>query len=820
MKVRKPSPHTQKVRNSFRLEVERLEDRCLLSFGLYGGPNVNISRWVDNQAEGTITINPSNPLWLFAASVTYGAGGTGLFAGYSTDGGTTWTGRNMATGKPGGDSLPAAWGDPSAAFDQFGNLFLTYMVHNRTQAPAQEGQSTGENINTPLNDTTRDWAPDMWANYTVEIYEGTGIGQSARIRGNAATQLQLDVGWPEPLPDNTSKYRIVSPEESIVVAMSTDGGRNFRFLKTVRHKTGVDYPSIATGPGGFYAPESVWVSWVNYADGGVDNRSGIWVTGAPVIGPGLVGAFTAARKVEDSDNGVWGDLDVGPTGQVLVTWQRDATIKANTDPDGLGEADFAVTSFEVSQTRLLEGTQIPAQHKRFISANPGVAWDRSGLIIPGNNGRVHIVYTDAPALGSADTDIYMRYSTDAGATWSPARRINTQSAKSQFLPAVAVDQTTGYVAATWYDARSSLWNTKTRILGTISTDGGHTFLVNRILSRPWSEAGEVDRLDRGRSTGGNAATTLRDTTKNWVAGQWVQQQVRIEGGRGAGQVRTITANTNTQLTVDRAWDVVPDETSYYKIEGGYTLGLGDYTGLAFHQNSFYPGWADNSGSTLDNPDGKLELYTVQVMVLENLPPPRVATSAPDAGTEPLVSVFDADTGEELYSFAAFDPSFTGGVRVAAGDVNGDGRADIIAGTGAGGLPQVKVFSGLDSSLLLSLLAYESGFTGGVYVAAGDIDGDGKADIITGAGVGRAPEVRVFRGTDGALIHSFLAYDSSFQGGVRVAARDVSGDGIADIIAGKGSGSGPELAIFDGLTLAALDHFFAYDAVFGGGLFVG
>src|SRR6185295_12022959 len=68
-----------------------------------------------------------------------------------------------------------------------------------------------------------------------------------------------------------------------------------------------------------------------------------------------------------------------------------------------------------------------------------------------------------------------------------------------------------------------------------------------------------------------------------------------------------------------------------------------------------------------------------------------------SGGSPIVSVYDADTLAPLSSFFAYDAGFTGGVRVAAGDVNGDGVPDIITGAGPGGGPHVKVFSGTDLS---------------------------------------------------------------------------------------------------------------------------
>ena len=81
------------------------------------------------------------------------------------------------------------------------------------------------------------------------------------------------------------------------------------------------------------------------------------------------------------------------------------------------------------------------------------------------------------------------------------------------------------------------------------------------------------------------------------------------------------------------------------------------------------------------------------------------------------------------------------VNVAAADVNGDGLADIITGQGPGGEPQVRVWSGAGGTELFGFLAYNAAFAGGVDVAAADVNGDGLADIITGPGPGGGPRVR-------------------------------------------------------------------------------
>jgi hypothetical protein len=189
------------------------------------------------------------------------------------------------------------------------------------------------------------------------------------------------------------------------------------------------------------------------------------------------------------------------------------------------------------------------------------------------------------------------------------------------------------------------------------------------------------------------------------------------------------------------------------------------------------------------------------------------------GGGPQVNVYDATTGALLWSFMAYDANFLGGVRVAVGDVNGDGVPDIITAPGAGGGPDVRVYDGATGNLIREFMAYDPSFLGGVYVAAGDVNADGFADIITGADAGGGPEVRVFSGKDGSVLQSFFAYDPRFPGGVRVAAGDVKGDGHADIITGAGPGGGPEVRVFDGVDGSILQDYFAYAPTFTGGVYV-
>jgi ligand-binding sensor domain-containing protein len=78
-------------------------------------------------------------------------------------------------------------------------------------------------------------------------------------------------------------------------------------------------------------------------------------------------------------------------------------------------------------------------------------------------------------------------------------------------------------------------------------------------------------------------------------------------------------------------------------------------------------------------------------------------------------------------------------------------------------------AGSDLVEVAGFYAYDPAFSDGVFVAAGDVTGDGIAELITGAGPGGGPHVRVWSLTPVGLVEvsSFFAYDPAFRGGVRV-----------------------------------------------------
>ena len=163
------------------------------------------------------------------------------------------------------------------------------------------------------------------------------------------------------------------------------------------------------------------------------------------------------------------------------------------------------------------------------------------------------------------------------------------------------------------------------------------------------------------------------------------------------------------------------------------------------------------------------------------------------GQDPHVKVYDTNN-TLLRTFQVFSPSFRGGVNVASGDVDNDGVDEIITGAGAGGGPRVRVFEANGTPGVGDFFAYSSSFNGGVNVASGNITGTSADEIVTGVGGGGIPLVKVFNNAGQALT-SFNAYAANQHGGVRVAVGNVrSSSGTDEVVTVLAQGT-PQIKVF-------------------------
>jgi hypothetical protein len=270
-------------------------------------------------------------------------------------------------------------------------------------------------------------------------------------------------------------------------------------------------------------------------------------TGARVSGFGQVGAFAPVEIIPGTNNCTYGDVAIGPAGQVMnvctltESGQGGGSIFVSVDPDGLGPAGFG-DRVKVADTHVGGFDFIPAQPDRSIDAEPGLAWDRTG---GPHRCRAYLVYTLETKNESSDTDIEVQYSDDAGLTWSPPVRVNDDTTRnSQFLPKIALDPTTGHIGVAWYDARNDL----------------------------------------GRGGPGDT-----DGIANTDAQLW---------GAFSSDGRTFTPNIRISAGTSNSHD------------SGNSIDYGDYSGLAFYGGTLHPAWSDNSNSDGLNPDGALHKFDI------------------------------------------------------------------------------------------------------------------------------------------------------------------------------------------------------------------
>ena len=208
--------------------------------------------------------------------------------------------------------------------------------------------------------------------------------------------------------------------------------------------------------------------------------------------------------------------------------------------------------------------------------------------------------------------------------------------------------------------------------------------------------------------------------------------------------------------------------------------------------------------------------------LDNRTLPSVTTLvfSGEIGSEPFVRI-NPTGAENSLDFMAYNPAFRGGVSVVLADFNQDGIEDIATAPGQGGGPHIQVFDGLTgirfTTKIGNFMAFDPAFRGGATLAAGDVNGDFIPDLIIGAGAGGGPHLKVFDGATGALILNKMVFQSGFRGGLSLAVGQVDQDALGEIVVGAGPGGGSHIRILNGTTGAIIREFFAFDPAFQGGV---
>jgi surface-anchored protein len=348
---------------------------------------------------------------------------------------------------------------------------------------------------------------------------------------------------------------------------------------------------------------------------------------------------------------------------------------------------------------------------------------------------------------------------------------------------------------------------------------------------------------------GGVVTVAHPAALDFEATPTFTLTVRVEDGGGLSATATVTVTltdvneapnaVDDDLTTTGAATAVPvlandsdpdaDALSVSAVtqpaHGTVTLAGG---AVVYTPATGYVG-ADSFTYTAADGRGGTATATVRVTVLPVPPPPppppqrRLPGFAVGAGSGGGVRVFAADMAERGRTVPF--PGFTGAVRTATADFNGDGVADLAAATGPGVPAEVVVLDGASGAELFRTRPFAD-FTGGAFVAVGDMTRDGRPELVVTPDEGGGPRVVAFRGGDFAPLVSFFAIDDpAFRGGARAALGDVSGDGVADLIVSAGFGGGPRVALWDGAGLGRLEFrklahdFFLFEAGLRNGAYV-
>jgi hypothetical protein len=772
-----------KHRQSCTLRLETLEDRSLPSIALRVGPNIDISQLKNNENEPAIAVDPNNPAREFAVSNTEATGTSGgLFGAFSTDGGLSWSGRLLGTGT-GGDGLPAACCDPQVAFDNFGNLFVTYLGNdlNPHVLLSTDGGQSFSNLNQPSTTGTNDQPKVAIGGDSIWVSYFDGSGQSA----SGATITGLGSVGP-----------FTSPQSVPGSANGNFGGLAVgpagQVLLVYQNATTTTGPDIIMG---------------NLNPGGVGGTFGnnFMITDTNVGGADLSLPAVSNSLGIDAEAKVAWDRSSGPhAGRVYITYTDVGIvgdIKTNiyerfSDDSGLTWSNrVQVTDNSGDNSKFL-----PAPAVDQATGDLGVMWwdtrNDTGNGPPG----------DTNGIPNDDAEIFATFSLDGGQTFLPNVQVGAASNAADSEPAASglrdlgfgdYQVTNGFVDGVFHP----IWADNSDVTnnnpdGRLSKLDLYTATVSlAVTSQPTFAV--------GAQFGGPPIVNVYDSATKALKFSFMAYMPTFLGG-----VRVAMADVNGDSVPDIITAPGPGGSPDIRVFDGNT---GQMINEFMAYDFFFRGGVNVAAGDVFN-TGVTDIIT-----------------APDAGGGPLVRVFSSADNALLRQFWAYRPSDYMGVHVAAGDLNGDGFTDVITAPGTGGSPLVEAFSGKDNSLLHAFFAYMPEFLGGVTVATGDINNSGHADIVTGAGPGGGPQVSIFDGISGQQVATFMAgvagslfFDDGpmFRSGVTVATTDVNSNGLAQIIVGSGPGNGPVVKFFDPNSLAEVFAFEAFSPSQTNGVYVG
>ncbi|OWK40277.1 beta strand repeat-containing protein [Fimbriiglobus ruber] len=579
----------------------------------------------------------------------------------------------------------------------------------------------------------------------------------------------------------------------------------------------------------------------NPAVSGAD--TGIVVVPAPAASFQLAGVPTlvtagAGQTVTVIARDAFGNVATGYTGTVTLT-STDPKATFNPATVIFSSADAGVGAFTV--TFGTAGTQTVTATD---SVNPGITGSVSGVVVTAAAG-VQMTLTGLPAQVAAGTPsaftvtVFDQFgnvdagftgtvtltSTDSQAGLSPTPYTFTAADDGSHTFTATLD-TAGIQTVTSTDAADNLTANQH---GIVVTAGAATHFVITGFPNPTTSKASDSFTVTARDQFGNVATGYTGTLafSSSDPNAVLPSAGTLVNGIGTFSATLVTIGTSSVTATDQAnagitgsvtniqvlrpaaGTVTPvDQPTQFVVtpdaETGYAPWLHVYNGdgsLAANitLNAFAP-FGGVRASIAITPTGN------------------DVVAVPGPGTSSTAVVYNVATQQQIATYTPFEQSFTGGMFVASGDLNGDGYDDYFFSADQGGGTRIVGIDGKTGAVIANFFGIQDlAFRGGARVTIADVNGDGTPDIIVAAGYGGGPRVTIWDGKsvlagNPVQIANFFAFEPTLRNGAYVAAGDLNGDGYADLAFGGGPDGAPRVRVFDGYQLINAGPFTTLDSI--------
>ncbi len=710
---------------------------------------------------------------------------------------------------------------------------------------------------------------------------------SVNVSGDAGHSIAGDLATLDVDPGETIVVTYTNTKDATVLVVKNTIGGDATFQYGVA--------GALVGQGTPPVPIALDISTV----GGMGNSSLFTFSNLPAAGASLVfdelplpgWSFTSVTVSGDAGHSIVGDvagLDVDPGETIIVTYTntKDAIVRVIKNTIG-GDATFQydvggalngqgspavpdplniTTAGGTGQSAAFTFSNLPfaGQSLSFDElALPG--WTFTSVVVGGDSG--HSIVGDVATLDVDPGEIIV-------VTYTNTKDATVRVVKN----AVGGDATFSYDVDGQLNGQGSpavpdpldittVGGTGQSALFTFSNlpVAGQSLSFDEQALAAWNFTSVVVSGDAGHSIVGDVATLNVSPGETIVVTYTNTKQATVLVVKNA-----VGGDGTFEFDVDGALNgqgspAVPDPLSITTVGGTGQSDLFTFTNLpaggsSLSFNEIVPsGWTFNSvqisgGDADDTTVGTTATLNVEpgetiVVTYTNTKKPTNIIIAPDKQncSLPYIHIVNSETGEILVRFKAYDEnkpdseSYLGGIRVATGDLNGDGEAEIVTVPGRGYQPLVRIWD-QQGNKLKEFLAFSSSFVGGVDIAVGDAVGNGFNDIAVAMNY-NGNQVKVFRNTlenpapipTFSTFSTFYPFGSSYKGGATIELADMGTpvtinsvkqldpalDGKAELVIGSETSMAPTVKIFSyfgtATTPSLVRTMFPFDPAFRGGM---